>query len=67
MGIIEAISSVARAIGEVFGFVRQRDAERNGPEMVAAKVAQREQDAQDKTRKAIAERDIEEERRQAAE
>lgn len=66
-GIIEAIGNLFGAIKSVFGFAEQRETEKNAPDVQAAAAAQNEQNAQDKTRAAIAGGDIDEERRELAE
>lgn len=67
MDIIGAIKAAFNFGAELLGFGKQRDAEKNAPAVQAAAAAQKEQDAQDRTRKAIAIGDLEEERREAAE
>ena len=61
------LSNAFGAIKEVFGFARQRDAEKNSPEMVQAKEAKDEVSAVDKTREALAKGDIDELRKEASE
>ncbi len=65
--ILDLITNLLGAIKAVFGFTKQRDAEKNSPAMVEAKTAQNEQNAEDKTRRAIAGGNIQEERRELAE
>ncbi len=67
MGIIALISNLLAAVKAAFGFATQRDAERNAPNVQAAAEAQKEQSAEDVTKKAIADKDIEEERRELSE
>lgn len=67
MDIISLISNAFGAVQEFFGFARQRDAEKNAPEVQAAAAAQKELDAEDKTKKAIAKEDLDEERRELSE
>jgi hypothetical protein len=66
-GILEMLSNAFGAIKEVFGFVRQKDAEKNAPEIVQAKKAADEAAALDKTREALAKKDLDELRKEAAE
>lgn len=54
-------------LGNLVGWGRERDQAQNAADVKAAAAAQDEDRAQDKTRRAIGERDIEEERREAAE
>lgn len=61
------VGEVAKAVTEVTKLVEQKETEKNAPDVRAAAIAQDEQAAQDKTREAIANNDIEEERREAAE
>lgn len=65
--ILELISNALGALKEMFGFAKQRDSEKNAPAMQAAAQAQKEQDAQDRTRTAIARHDLAQERRELAE
>lgn len=67
MGILAAISNAFKFLAGVVGWGAQRDSDKNAPDVKTAAIAQDEQNAQDKTRKAIAEKDIEEERRELAE
>lgn len=67
MGIVAAIANGLKFLAGLVGWGKQRDSEKNAADVRAAAVAQDEQSAQDRTRKAIAERDIDEERRELAE
>jgi hypothetical protein len=67
MDFVGLIKNFFRAIAEAVGFAKQRDSEKNAPDVRAAAQAQDEQNAQDRTRKAIAQKDIDEERRELAE
>lgn len=67
MGIITAIANAFKLLAGLVGWGAQRDSEKNAPDVKAAAEAQDEQNAQDKTRKAIATGDIAEERRELAE
>jgi patatin-like phospholipase/acyl hydrolase len=67
MDFVGLIKSFFSAIAAGLGLAKQRDSEKNAPDVKAAAIAQDEQNAQDKTRKAIASKDIEEERRELAE
>lgn len=67
MGIIAAISNGLKFLAGLVGWGKQRDSEKNAADVKAAAEAQDEQNAQDRTRKAIAEKDIDEERRELAE
>ena len=55
MGILQIIknalgflSGIANSLGSIFNFFRQRDAEKNSPEMIKNKEQQQEQDYKDK-------------------
>jgi patatin-like phospholipase/acyl hydrolase len=67
MDLVGLIKNFFGAIMSAVGLARQRDSEKNAPDVKAAAIAQDEQNAQDKTRKAIATKDIDEERRELAE
>lgn len=45
---ISFISGIANSLGSIFGFLKQRDAEKNSPEMIKNKEAQQEQNLKDK-------------------
>lgn len=61
------IGPIFTFLANLIGWGKQREGLKNAPDVKAAAIAQDEQNAQDKTRKAIAARDIEEERRELAE
>jgi hypothetical protein len=67
MGIITAIANGLKLLAGLVGWGKQRDSEKNAADVKAAAEAQDEQNAQDRTRKAIAHKDIDEERRELAE
>ena len=67
MGILAAIANAFKFLAGVVGWGKQRDSEKNAPDVRAAREAQDEQNARDKTRKAIGEKDVAEERRELAE
>lgn len=67
MGIIAAIANGLKFLAGLVGWGKQRDMEKNAADVRAAAIAQDEQNAQDRTRKAIAQKDVEEERRELAE
>jgi len=56
--MFEGFSNFFRAIAEYFGWKRQRDAERNAPNVRAAKIAEGEQAEVDAEIKATADRDV---------
>jgi len=61
------LSGLFTFLTEAFGFWRQKDAQKNTPAMIAAKQAQREQQAADKTNEALRKNDLEELRKEASE
>lgn len=61
------IGPIFTFLANLVGWGKQREGYKNAPDVKAAAIAQDEQNAQDKTRKAIAQKDIEEERRELAE
>lgn len=65
--IMAAITSALTAVAEVFGYARDRQKLKNTEPMVKAKAARTEQQEQDKTKKAIANEDLDEIRKQLAE
>jgi len=67
MGFLSLISNAFAAIGQVFGFARQRDEEKNSPAVQAAAAAQKEQNAEDQTRAALAKADLNEIRKELSE
>jgi hypothetical protein len=54
-------------LANLVGWGKQREGYKNAPDVKAAAEAQDEQKAEDRTRRAIAERDIDEERRELGE
>jgi hypothetical protein len=54
-------------LAKLVGWGSQREGYKNAPDVKAAAEAQDEQKAQDKTRKAIAQKDLDEERRELSE
>ena len=67
MNFLELISNALGAVKEFFGYARQRDTEKNTPQMLQAKEAAEETRANDQTREAIAKGDLDELRKEAAE
>lgn len=67
MDFTALISNAFAAIGQLFGFARQRDSEKNAPAVQAAAAAQKEQNAQDKTKAALAKGDLDEIRKELSE
>jgi hypothetical protein len=67
MDFVGLIKNAFEAIASVFGYAKQRDAEKNAPDMVQAKEAATETAALDQTRTALAKKDLDELRREAAE
>jgi hypothetical protein len=67
VGFLELIGNALGAVKEFFGFAKQRDSERNTPDMKQAKEAKGEAAAVDQTRVALAKKDLDELRREAAE
>lgn len=67
MGFLKGIGALLSLAADLVGWGRKRDELKNAPDMKAAKVSQNEQDAQDKTRKAIAAHDLAAEQRSLAE
>jgi len=67
MDFVGLIKSGFQLVANWLGFAKQRDGEKNAPDMKAAALAKDEQAARDKTRKAISEGNIDEERRELAE
>lgn len=65
--MLEAIANFFRAVGEITGLIRQRDAEKNTAPMQAQAKGQVEADAEKKTNEAIANKDTDEIRRELAE
>ncbi len=61
------IGPIFTFLANLVGWGKQREGLRNAPDVKAAAEAQDEQNAQDRTRKAIAQKDINEERRELAE
>lgn len=61
------ISQFFRAIGEVFGFINRRTDLKNAPDVKAAKVAQDQLQQHEGNVKAVAEKNLDEVRRRAAE
>jgi hypothetical protein len=54
-------------LANLVGWGKDRDTYKNAPDVKAAAEAQDEQKAQDKTRKALAQKDLDEERRELSE
>lgn len=52
--ILALLSNAASAIGSIFGWSKQRDAEKNTATMQAAAAAKQEQSEKDKTSNAVA-------------
>lgn len=67
MDFTALIANAFGAIKALFGFAKQRDAEKNSPAMEQAKEAKLEAAALDATREAIAKKDLDELRKEAAE
>jgi hypothetical protein len=67
MGIIALIGNAFAAVKSYFGWAKQRDGESNSPDMKQAKEAKTEAAAVDQTRTALAKKDLDELRREAAE
>lgn len=67
MDLLGAIKSFFGAIGAVFGWIGQRDREKNAPDVKAAKIAQQEQAEKDKTNRAMQRGDEDELRKEVAE
>lgn len=63
MNVWAAVAAVARFLG----IVEKRQADANTPEMKARQQAQRERDAVAKTNQAVADRDLEQLRREGSE
>ncbi len=61
------ISQVFRAVAEVFGWARQREAEKNTPEIQAAARASQAQTQKDAMTKAVADRNVQQVRKYLAE
>lgn len=61
------IKYALQLLANLFGWGMQREGLNNSPEVQAAKVAQKEQVQVDATTKAVAAKDIEEERREFSE
>ena len=56
MDIIAMISNAARATAEMFGFAKQRDAEKNAPDVKAAAIAKQVQTELDEINRTVADR-----------
>ena len=67
MAWLDAIKNLLGLVAETIGLIRSRDAEKNAPDVQKAAAAQKEQAAEDQTRKAIANRDTKEIQRELAE
>lgn len=65
--IIEAITAVGQAVAQVFGFANKRTDLKNQPDVQKAKAAQSELDAEAAETRAVAERDLEQTRKNLAE
>ncbi len=64
---METVAAIFAAIAKFFGYETQRDAERNAPDVKAAKIAQQEQDQKAAEAKAVQERDTVQVRKNLAE
>jgi hypothetical protein len=67
MDFIGLIKNALGAIAQVFGYAKQRDAEKNAPDMRQAAVAKDEAAAVDQTRAALAKKNLDELRKEASE
>jgi hypothetical protein len=65
--IFATLTSAFQAIAGYFGWAKQRDAEKNAPDVKAAAVARQEQQQVDQTNKAVAQKDAEQIRKELAE
>lgn len=62
-----SITAIFQSVAAYFGFAKQRDAEKNAPDVKAAAIGKQEQAQVDKTNKAVADGDLDAIRKQAAE
>ena len=65
--MLECITAFFGAVGKIFGFAQQRDAEKNAAPVQAAAAAQTEQDAKDAEARATATKDLARSREELAE
>ena len=67
MGIVDAITAGFKAVASIFGFAAQKDAQKNAAPVVAAKVAQNEQNEVAAETKATATEDLTKSRNELSE
>ena len=65
--ILSTLSNLFSAVAGWFGYARQRDAEKNAPDIKAAAIAKQSQEQTDEINKTVAKGDLEKERELGAE